>query len=42
VLYRVKWGWVTHRLRGKAVEKMGSSVQGLCPIDGMKRRLKKR
>jgi hypothetical protein len=31
---------VTHRLEGKAVEEIGSSVQGLCPIVGRKRRLK--
>jgi hypothetical protein len=31
---------VTNRLGGKAVEEMGSGVQGLCPIVGMKRRLK--
>jgi hypothetical protein len=33
-------GGVTHCLGGKAVEEMGSSVQGLCPIAGGKRRLK--
>jgi hypothetical protein len=25
-------GGVTHRLRGKAVEQLGSNIQGLCPI----------
>jgi hypothetical protein len=32
--------WVVHRFRGKAVEEMGSSVQGLCPVAGRERRLK--
>ena len=31
---------MTNRLGGKAVEEMGSSVQGLCPIVGRKRHLK--
>jgi hypothetical protein len=31
---------VTHRLGGKAVKEIGSSIQGLCPITGRKRRLK--
>jgi hypothetical protein len=31
---------VAHRLRGKAVEEMGSGVQGLCLVAGRERRLK--
>jgi hypothetical protein len=32
---------VAHRLRGKAVEEMCGGVQGLCPVVGRERRLKK-
>ena len=41
VPYRAKWEWVTHRLEGKVVELMRSSVQGLCPIASRKRRQQK-
>jgi hypothetical protein len=33
---------VAHRLRGKAVEEMGGSVQGLCPVAGRERRLEEK
>jgi hypothetical protein len=33
---------VAHRLRGEAVEEMGSGVQGLCPVAGRERRLKEK
>ena len=32
---------MAHRLRGKAVEEMCGGVQGLCPVVGRERRLKK-
>jgi hypothetical protein len=37
---RAKWGWVTHRLGGKAIENIGSNVHGLCPTTSGKRCLK--
>jgi hypothetical protein len=33
---------VAHRLRGKAVEEMGGSVQGLCPVAGRERHLEEK
>jgi hypothetical protein len=33
---------VAHRLRGKAVEEVGGSVQGLCPVAGRERRLEEK
>ena len=30
---------MAHRLRGKTVEEVGGSVQGLCPVAGRERRL---
>jgi hypothetical protein len=38
--YRAKGGWVTHCLGGKAVEKMGSNIQGLYPLAHRKRCIK--
>jgi hypothetical protein len=33
--------WVVRRLRGEAVEEMCGGVQGLCPVAGRERHLKK-
>jgi hypothetical protein len=41
VPYRQSGGGVTHHLRGKVDEEMGSGAQGLCPVASRKRRLKR-
>ena len=35
-------GRVANRLRGKTVEEVGGSVQGLCPVAGRERRLEEK